>query len=84
MDFGLGEGATDSEDHALAIVAADAVGDERGAVADNPVDADFVVGGVEGHVRDRGKGAGANIFQPYQKLPTFDVCKMNQQIQRIN
>ncbi len=34
MNFRLGEGATDTEDHALAVVTADAVGDECGAVAD--------------------------------------------------
>jgi len=63
VDFCLGECATDTEDHALAVIAADPMGDECGAVADNPVDADFVLGGVEGDVRDRGKRAGAPFFE---------------------
>jgi hypothetical protein len=33
--------------HAFAVVASDADGFECGAVADGPVDADFVIGGVE-------------------------------------
>lgn len=59
VDFGLGQGATDTEDHTLAVVAPDAVGDEGGAVADDPVDTDFVVGGIDGHVCDLGKRTGA-------------------------
>jgi len=63
VDFGLGESTTDPEDHALAVVAADAVGDECGAVADNPINADFVIGGVNCHARDFGKRTGAPFFE---------------------
>lgn len=59
VDFGLGERATDAEDHAFAVVAADADGFEGGAVAHGAVDADFVVGGVEDEVLDFGQWAGA-------------------------
>lgn len=52
VDFGFGEGATDSKDHAFAVLAADADGFECGAVARSAVDADFVVGGVEDEVLD--------------------------------
>ena len=61
MDFGFGEGATDTEDHAFAVVAADADGFEGGAVADGAVDADLVVGGVEDEVIDLGQLAGASF-----------------------
>jgi len=47
MDFRFGESATDAEDHAFTIIAPGPVGDERGAGADDPVDADFVVGGIK-------------------------------------
>jgi hypothetical protein len=57
VDFRLGEGAADAEDHAFAIVATNPVGDESGTIADDPVDADFVVGGINGHVADRRQGA---------------------------
>jgi hypothetical protein len=47
MDLCFREGATDTEDDAFTIIAADAVGGERGAVADNSVDAYLVIGGIE-------------------------------------
>jgi|GEM_PF-3342939 len=55
VDFGFGEGATDTENHAFSVVAANADGFERGAVADGAVDADLVVGGVEDEVLDFGQ-----------------------------
>ena len=61
-------GATHSEDHALAVVAADAVGDEGGAIAHDAVDADFVVGGVDDQVRDLGQRAGAPFFELFVEL----------------
>ncbi len=57
VDFGFGKGAADTEDHAFAVVAADADGLEGGAVAHDAVDADFVVGGVEDEVLDFGQRA---------------------------
>ena len=63
VDLSLRQRATDTEDHALAVVAADAVGDECGAVADNPVDADFVLSGVEGHVGGWNKRPGAPFLE---------------------
>ncbi len=63
MDLGLGQSATDTEDHALAIVPTESVGDQSGAVADDPVDTDFVVGGVDGHVCDLGKRTGAPFYE---------------------
>jgi len=65
VDFGFRESAGDAEDEAFAVVAADADGDEGGAVPDVAVDADLVVGGVGEEVGDLGKGAGA----PFFKLP---------------
>ena len=55
VDFGFGEGATDTKDHAFAVVAADADGFERGAVADSAVDAHLVIGGVKDEVADLGE-----------------------------
>jgi hypothetical protein len=43
VDFGFGEGATDAKDHAFSVIASDADGFEGGAVADDAVDADFVI-----------------------------------------
>ena len=63
VDFRLGEGAADAEDDAFAIVATNPIGDESGTVADDPVDADFVVGGIKGHVADRRQGAVAPFFE---------------------
>ena len=63
VDFGFGEGAGDAEDEAFAVVAANADGDEGGAVPDVAVDADLVVGGVGEEVGDFGKGAGAPFFK---------------------
>ena len=63
VDLGFGEGAGDAEDEAFAVVAADADGDEGGAVADIAVDADLVVGGVGEEVGDLGKGAVAPFFK---------------------
>ena len=57
VHFRLGEGAADAKDDAFAIVATNPVGDESGTVADDPVDADFVVGGIKGHGADRRQGA---------------------------
>ena len=65
VDLGFGEGAGDAEDEAFAVVAADADGDEGGAVPNVAVDADLVVGGVGEEVVDLGKGAVA----PFFKLP---------------
>jgi hypothetical protein len=55
MDFRFREGTTNAEDDAFAIITSNPVGGQSGAVADNPVDADLVVCGIEGHVRDRRK-----------------------------
>jgi hypothetical protein len=44
VDFRFRESATNAEDDAFAIVATNPVGDESGTVADDPVDADFVIG----------------------------------------
>ena len=52
VNLGFAEGATDAEDHALAVVSAHANGDESGAVADIAIYTNFVVGGVEGEVLD--------------------------------
>lgn len=68
VDFGFGEGAVDTEDHAFAVVAADADGFESGAVADSAVDADFVVGGVEDEVFYLGKRAGAPFGEFFVEL----------------
>ncbi len=52
-----------AEDHALAVVPPNAVCDERGAVADNSVDSDFVVGGVDDQIRDLGKRTAPPFFE---------------------
>ena len=39
------------------------MGDEDGAVADNPVDTDFVIGGVDAQIGDLGKRAGSPFFE---------------------
>lgn len=63
VDLGLGQRATDTEDHAFAVIAADPVGDKCGAVTDNTVDTDFVVGGIKGHLFDRRQQAGAPFLE---------------------
>src|SRR5690606_6130107 len=60
---GLGEGAGDAEHHAFAVAAADADGDEHGAVAHGAVEADLDVGGVEDEVGDLGQRAVAPEFE---------------------
>ena len=57
MDLGFGEGAGDSEDHSLIVVAAHSDGDEGDAIPDHTVDTDFVVGGIESEINDLGKEA---------------------------
>jgi len=65
VDFGFGEGATDTQDHAFAVGGADSVGNEGGAIADDPVDADFVVGGVEEEEIDGGERAGTPFAEVF-------------------
>ena len=64
MDFCFRERTTDAEDHAFAVIAPDSVSNERGAVADNPIDADLVVGGIKGDIGDRRQRPGP----PFLKL----------------
>jgi len=68
MNLGFGEGAGHSENDTLAITAAHARGDEGGAVPDNAVDTDFVVGGVDSEVEDLGQWAVAPLFELFIKL----------------
>lgn len=68
MDFGLGQGTTDSEDHALAIGTAHAVGDVGGTVFDRTVDTKIVVGGVERHVGDFGERMDAPLPKFFVEL----------------
>jgi hypothetical protein len=39
------------------------VSNERRAVANNPINANFVVGGIKGHEFDRGKRPGASFLE---------------------
>ena len=63
VDFGFGEGAGDTKDHAFAIFAAHSDGFEGGAVANGAVDTNFVVGGVEGEVANFSEGSIAPLFE---------------------
>jgi len=72
VDFGFGEGAGDAKNEAFAVVAADADGDEGGAVPDVAVDADLVVGGVGEEMGDLGKRAGA----PFSNSPSSSAVSL--------
>ena len=63
VDLGLGEGAGDTKDDALAVIPPYSNGNEGGAVAHVTGDTDFVVGGVKEEMGDLGKKAGAPFFE---------------------
>ena len=68
VDFSFAQGAGYAEDHSFSVFAAHADGDQGGAISDGAVDADFVVGGVEGEVDDRWKGK--RIYRSERKMGT--------------
>jgi len=63
MDLGFRQGAGDAEDGAFVIATIHADGDEGGAVAHDAIDANLVVGGVDGEVAHFFKGAVAPFFK---------------------
>ena len=63
MDLGLGKGDGDTEDHAPAVLAADADGGEHGAGTHDAIDADLFVTGVEDEVADGRDGPLAPSFE---------------------
>ena len=62
--FCFREHAADIEDDAFTIIAADADDGVRRAVAYNPVDAYFVIGGRETHALNGRKGSKALLLEP--------------------
>jgi len=63
MNFGFGKSTADAQDHAFAVIAPDSAGNEFGAVADHPADADLVVGGIEEELGDWRQRTVAPLFK---------------------
>ncbi len=63
MNRCLRERGTDTEDDAFAITAADLIGGESGAVAENPFNGNVLLGGMNGALRNWRKRSGAAFLK---------------------